>query len=291
MTIVRSVPHLVDGVAIPGSNLPTLLICHQFGFCITIPEIYHQSPSLVESKWFKSAPPTLLQVLAVPLCQHHGGEGQSCWPVLCLLQSKNLVNFSKLHKRLVLLFHSVFVNWTHPCLPCAHPPLVKPVTNCHRPNEAGEDDWGIQNLKSRFFQNIFLIGRKKSDLSCGDPAEVDGSITSLGWQVLLVWSRGGHHTTRSKTIWRLYKCLWNSLCYFIRQPQVLSLGHWSKAGWHGWLACLAHISRSCYNYGPDLADFSHDSQCSALCVFRLIVFRKVHVSKLLGWRWLLLVGE
>merc|ERR1719222_498056 len=87
------------------------------------------------------------------VCHHLGGEGQSGRPVLCL-----------------------------PCLPCAHSPLVKPVTDCHGANEAGEDDGGIQNL------------------SCGDPAEVDGSITPLGWQVLLVGSRRGHHTTRSKTI-------------------------------------------------------------------------------------------
>ena len=46
---VWNATHLVDGVAIPSSNFPTLLICHQFGFCITIPEIYHQSPLLVES--------------------------------------------------------------------------------------------------------------------------------------------------------------------------------------------------------------------------------------------------
>ena len=92
----------------------------------------------------------------------------------------------------------LFVNWTHPCLPCAHPPLVKPVTNCHRPDEAGEDDWSIQNLGIITFRIFFTS--EKTDLSGGDPAEVDGSITSLGWQVLLVWSRGGHHTTRSKTI-------------------------------------------------------------------------------------------
>merc|ERR1719222_1607399 len=54
---------LVDWVTIPGPNLPTLFVCHQLGFCITIP-------------------PALLQVLAIPLCQHHGGEGQSGRPVL-----------------------------------------------------------------------------------------------------------------------------------------------------------------------------------------------------------------
>ena len=45
--------------------------------------------------------------------------------------------------------------WTHPCLPCAHPPLVKPVTDCHGANEAGEDDGGIQNLSRRFWRTSF----------------------------------------------------------------------------------------------------------------------------------------
>ena len=46
-------------------------------------------------------------------------------------------------------------NWTHPGLPCAHSSLVKPVTNCHGANEAGEDDRRIQNLGRRFLRTSF----------------------------------------------------------------------------------------------------------------------------------------
>ena len=78
-------------MTIPGPNLPTLFVCHQLGFCITIPEVGWWNQNVVKGL----APPALLQVLAIPLCQHHGGEGQSGRPVLCLLQSKNLVKFVK----------------------------------------------------------------------------------------------------------------------------------------------------------------------------------------------------
>ena len=152
----------------------------------------------VFSLWIPSwAPSALFQVLSIPLSQHQGGEGQSCGLVLSLL--KRMGSSAQLHLWAMIFW---YFRWLYPGSPCAHSPLVKPGSHCHGPYQATEDDRSIEDLEKMrviiFLDNLTLL-----NLSGRDPSEVDGSIASFGWQVLFVWSRRGHHTTRCKTIWKV----------------------------------------------------------------------------------------
>ena len=152
----------------------------------------------VFSLWIPSwAPSALFQVLSIPLSQHEGSKGQSCGLVLRLL--KRMGSSAQLHLWAMIFW---YFRWLYPGSPCAHSPLVKPGSHCHGPYQATEDDRSIEDLEKMrviiFLDNLTLL-----NLSGRDPSEVDGSIASFGWQVLFVWSRRGHHTTRCKTIWKV----------------------------------------------------------------------------------------
>ena len=186
-------------MSVPSTDFPALFVCHQLGLCIPIPGVKKSWKNMkCFHLWIPSwAPSALFQVLSIPLSQHEGGEGQSCGLVLRLL--KRMGSSAQLHLWAMIFW---YFRWLYPGSPCAHSPLVKPGSHCHGPYQATEDDRSIEDLEKMrviiFLDNLTLL-----NLSGRDPSEVDGSIASFGWQVLFVWSRRGHHTTRCKTIWKV----------------------------------------------------------------------------------------
>ena len=186
-------------MSVPSTDFPALFVCHQLGLCIPIPGVKMSWKNIKYFHlWIPSrAPSALFQVLSIPLSQHQGGEGQSCGLVLRLLERRG--SSAQLNLWAMIFW---YFRWLYPCSPCAHSPLVKPGSHRHGPYQATEDDRSIEDLEQMrviiFLDNLTLLY-----LSGRDPSEVDGSIASFGWQVLFVWSRRGHHTTRCKTIWKV----------------------------------------------------------------------------------------
>ena len=140
----HTIPYLVDGVTIPGANLPPLFIPHQLSLCIAIPGFQQNNHYFISFLKKYIEPPALLQVLTVPLRQHKGGEGKSCRSVLGLLQRE-------LWRQHLCEPKFSFQGCAHPCLPCAHPPLVEPVAKGHGADQAAKDDRGIEHLETKVF--------------------------------------------------------------------------------------------------------------------------------------------
>ena len=183
-------------MSIPSTDFPALFVCHQLGLCVPISGVKmswkNQVFSFVNFKLgtFCTVSGTLYP--SQPASGGWGPELRTCTPF-----AKKMGSSAQLHLWAMIFW---YFRWLYPGSPCAHSPLVKPGSHCHGPYQATEDDRSIEDLEKMrviiFLDNLTLL-----NLSGRDPSEVDGSIASFGWQVLFVWSRRGHHTTRCKIIW------------------------------------------------------------------------------------------
>ena len=128
-------------MTIPGANLPPLFIPHQLSFCIAIPGFGQNNHYFISF---------LKNILNLLHCFRYSRSlSANIRGVRARVADLYSVCCNANYEDDIYVNHFSFQGCTHPCLPCAHPPLVEPVAKCHGADQAAKDDRGIEHLETK----------------------------------------------------------------------------------------------------------------------------------------------